>query len=117
MIRRPPRSTRRLTLFPYTTLFRSDCRRWAGRPPRGRWRGRAGRPRRARRWRERSPHSRLPAETERRLRRSERLNHEGDVLVQRHTQLGGPLIHFVAIHAARKPLVLELLLHRRRSEE
>src|SRR6184192_4714530 len=23
MIRRPPRSTRRLTLFPYTTLFRS----------------------------------------------------------------------------------------------
>src|SRR6184192_4516162 len=24
MIRRPPRSTRRLTLFPYTTLFRSD---------------------------------------------------------------------------------------------
>src|SRR6188768_4352986 len=31
MIRRPPRSTRRLTLFPYTTLFRSaDGRR--GRP-------------------------------------------------------------------------------------
>src|SRR6184192_4630378 len=32
MIRRPPRSTRRLTLFPYTTLFRSwpwRCR-WAG---------------------------------------------------------------------------------------
>src|SRR6188768_2346454 len=26
MIRRPPRSTRRLTLFPYTTLFRSDGR-------------------------------------------------------------------------------------------
>src|SRR6184192_4648852 len=28
MIRRPPRSTRRLTLFPYTTLFRSiqPCR-------------------------------------------------------------------------------------------
>src|SRR6059058_4589919 len=24
MIRRPPRSTRRYTLFPYTTLFRSD---------------------------------------------------------------------------------------------
>src|SRR6184192_4303051 len=24
MIRRPPRSTRRLTLFPYTTLFRSE---------------------------------------------------------------------------------------------
>src|SRR3546814_6978265 len=26
MIRRPPRSTRTDTLFPYTTLFRSDCR-------------------------------------------------------------------------------------------
>src|SRR6184192_2011228 len=26
MIRRPPRSTRRLTLFPYTTLFRSLAR-------------------------------------------------------------------------------------------
>src|SRR6184192_4610642 len=26
MIRRPPRSTRRLTLFPYTTLFRSPIR-------------------------------------------------------------------------------------------
>src|SRR6188472_4690195 len=25
MIRRPPRSTRETTLFPYTTLFRSDC--------------------------------------------------------------------------------------------
>ena len=25
MIRRPPRSTRRNTLFPYTTLFRSSC--------------------------------------------------------------------------------------------
>src|SRR6188768_4484696 len=29
MIRRPPRSTRRLTLFPYTTLFRSrDTAAW-----------------------------------------------------------------------------------------
>src|SRR3546814_9188715 len=27
MIRRPPRSTRTDTLFPYTTLFRSDARR------------------------------------------------------------------------------------------
>src|SRR6059058_5748615 len=27
MIRRPPRSTRRYTLFPYTTLFRSPGRR------------------------------------------------------------------------------------------
>src|SRR3546814_15551348 len=33
MIRRPPRSTRTDTLFPYTTLFRS--RRWCGR--RGGW--------------------------------------------------------------------------------
>src|SRR3546814_16268097 len=28
MIRRPPRSTRTDTLFPYTTLFRSDQRNW-----------------------------------------------------------------------------------------
>src|SRR3546814_1204428 len=27
MIRRPPRSTRTATLFPYTTLFRSPCAR------------------------------------------------------------------------------------------
>src|SRR6186713_3527152 len=27
MIRRPPRSTHRYTLFPYTTLFRSTCSR------------------------------------------------------------------------------------------
>src|SRR3546814_5552893 len=26
MVRRPPRSTRTDTLFPYTTLFRSECR-------------------------------------------------------------------------------------------
>src|SRR3546814_5526861 len=31
MIRRPPRSTRTDTLFPYTTLFRSDDRGEAGR--------------------------------------------------------------------------------------
>src|SRR6059058_6651217 len=31
MIRRPPRSTRRYTLFPYTTLFRSRGRRVPGR--------------------------------------------------------------------------------------
>src|SRR3546814_6872027 len=38
MIRRPPRSTRTDTLFPYTTLFRSDQRSAAGAatpPPRG----------------------------------------------------------------------------------
>src|SRR3546814_1025409 len=29
MIRRPPRSTRTDTLFPYTTLFRSGVRLWA----------------------------------------------------------------------------------------
>src|SRR3546814_17581330 len=46
MIRRPPRSTRTDTLFPYTTLFRSSCRcclhplpclrviaAWTSRPP------------------------------------------------------------------------------------
>src|SRR6188768_4395761 len=31
MIRRPPRSTRRLTLFPYTTLFRSRSPPWCSR--------------------------------------------------------------------------------------
>src|SRR3546814_4052169 len=31
MIRRPPRSTRTVTLFPYTTLFRSPAR-WSFRP-------------------------------------------------------------------------------------
>src|SRR3546814_15104003 len=30
MIRRPPRSTRTYTLFPYTTLFRSRSRRMSG---------------------------------------------------------------------------------------
>src|SRR3546814_13897977 len=38
MIRRPPRSTRTDTLFPYTTLFRSLWRfggRWRGQPGRG----------------------------------------------------------------------------------
>src|SRR3546814_3046627 len=34
MIRRPPRSTRTDTLFPYTTLFRSDRPRWRDEPPR-----------------------------------------------------------------------------------
>src|SRR3546814_10724195 len=29
MIRRPPRSTRTDTLFPYTTLFRSPLRQWS----------------------------------------------------------------------------------------
>src|SRR3546814_7903182 len=34
MIRRPPRSTRTDTLFPYTTLFRSHPERSEGSPPR-----------------------------------------------------------------------------------
>src|SRR3546814_2471020 len=42
MIRRPPRSTRTDTLFPYTTLFRSVARRRAGR--RGRMRVDEARP-------------------------------------------------------------------------
>src|SRR3546814_17530563 len=37
MIRRPPRSTRTDTLFPYTTLFRSHSRQQAQRQDRGRW--------------------------------------------------------------------------------
>src|SRR6184192_4642832 len=44
MIRRPPRSTRRLTLFPYTTLFRSGRRGTRGGARLGR-----GFPRRSRR--------------------------------------------------------------------
>src|SRR3546814_12611574 len=36
MIRRPPRSTRTDTLFPYTTLFRSAAFRRAARPAHGR---------------------------------------------------------------------------------
>src|SRR3546814_18325720 len=36
MIRRPPRSTRTDTLFPYTTLFRSPARRGSRRSGRGR---------------------------------------------------------------------------------
>src|SRR3546814_20573534 len=38
MIRRPPRSTRTDTLFPYTTLFRSRERRRRDRHRRGAWR-------------------------------------------------------------------------------
>src|SRR3546814_6126697 len=34
MIRRPPRSTRTDTLFPYTTLFRSPTSSWPGTQPR-----------------------------------------------------------------------------------
>src|SRR3546814_6847726 len=37
MIRRPPRSTRTDTLFPYTTLFRSGRRRGLRRGDQGRW--------------------------------------------------------------------------------
>src|SRR3546814_7364954 len=40
MIRRPPRSTRTDTLFPYTTLFRSDGARVHHPLPRDRFRGR-----------------------------------------------------------------------------
>src|SRR3546814_9247455 len=36
MIRRPPRSTRTDTLFPYTTLFRSRCSRHHGAQPESR---------------------------------------------------------------------------------
>src|SRR5213076_3477875 len=35
MIRRPPRSTRLVTLFPYTTLFRSCCRQTPTTSPTG----------------------------------------------------------------------------------
>src|SRR3546814_1324175 len=42
MIRRPPRSTRTDTLFPYTTLFRSRAARGRGTPRRGGRRPAAG---------------------------------------------------------------------------
>src|SRR3546814_15993685 len=42
MIRRPPRSTRTDTLFPYTTLFRSDTRRTDSRYRARHWREPAG---------------------------------------------------------------------------
>src|SRR3546814_4942551 len=37
MIRRPPRSTRTDTLFPYTTLFRSEAKRSPRSPPMPGW--------------------------------------------------------------------------------
>src|SRR3546814_5722789 len=43
MIRRPPRSTRTDTLFPYTTLFRSGDRRRSSRAPVSRERRRVAR--------------------------------------------------------------------------
>src|SRR3546814_9623895 len=49
MIRRPPRSTRTDTLFPYTTLFRSGRRRWPGPRRRSRRRGACRRSRGGRR--------------------------------------------------------------------
>src|SRR3546814_3027147 len=47
MIRRPPRSTRTDTLFPYTTLFRSAKRPARPRGREARWACKAGHPRRA----------------------------------------------------------------------
>src|SRR3546814_11324524 len=44
MIRRPPRSTRTDTLFPYTTLFRSGAPRCTRQAQNERGRGRAPRP-------------------------------------------------------------------------
>src|SRR3546814_1169208 len=54
MIRRPPRSTRTDTLFPYTTLFRATLHRrssgrWCEDPPRQRQRWRDGGDQRSRR--------------------------------------------------------------------
>src|SRR3546814_11530956 len=39
MIRRPPRSTRTVTLFPYTTLFRSQDLQWLGHTEQLNWVG------------------------------------------------------------------------------
>src|SRR3546814_12415347 len=65
MIRRPPRSTRTDTLFPYTTLFRSN--RAHGRP-----RSRSGPSAR---------HLRQPADSRRALRQEDRVRH--------HARAGG----------------------------
>src|SRR3546814_15176925 len=74
MIRRPPRSTRTDTLFPYTTLFRSQCRRrlcrLLARAGRGAARAGAGIARRARTRRVRAL---LPAGGDRRRRHAPRL--------------------------------------------
>src|SRR3546814_9151040 len=67
MIRRPPRSTRTDTLFPYTTLFRSRSRRTHRRRHRRRSAASRGRPPPAFRSRSRSPAARR-----RRARRSAR---------------------------------------------
>src|SRR3546814_12578572 len=74
MIRRPPRSTRTDTLFPYTTLFRSQCRRrlcrLLARAGRGAARDGAGIARRARTRRVRAL---LPAGGDRRRPHAQRL--------------------------------------------
>src|SRR3546814_17444508 len=71
MIRRPPRSTRTDTLFPYTTLFRSSAQRRAAKG----WAGNDSRPvrcRRApRRCRRPAPAGRSAGPAARRRRRSE----------------------------------------------
>src|SRR3546814_4322635 len=55
MIRRPPRSTRTDTLFPYTTLFRTQQPAEGGRPQPLRHRGgRAGRPQLSLQWPQRA---------------------------------------------------------------
>src|SRR3546814_9231527 len=65
MIRRPPRSTRTDTLFPYTTLFRSPARaRWLG-VERRRWRVAGSGGQRLRRLHRRLAHSRTTAVADR----------------------------------------------------
>src|SRR3546814_5314778 len=63
MRRRPPRSTRTDTLFPYTTLFRSDIPRIPGcrNPLQRRWVGEGRRDRRHGRRARRQPQARLCA--------------------------------------------------------
>src|SRR3546814_20002823 len=91
MIRRPPRSTRTDTLFPYTPLFRSSC----GSPPRSPpGRGRTGRRKRRRRAQARRLR-RTPA-----ARASLRCDlllvavPQHDMVMRRfHTRLAGVVIH------------------------
>src|SRR5258706_297090 len=54
-----------------------------------------------------------PSEGQRRLHRTERLDTERDVIVERDAELLGPLAYLIAVHTARERFVLEFLLDRR----
>src|SRR3546814_14774002 len=105
MIRRPPRSTRTDTLFPYTTLFRS---RASPRTPSHRKataaRGSARRRRQAARIASGWPHAaarRSPHD--RRLERAPALRYETYPAPDRRHQTGVPGLHALAAATSRAP--------------